>query len=117
MVISFTTDIYIIWQQKIYIDNGGSGVKPKQKVRKLHYFKYQQKYGNRSYVISGYYIKDTRICRTSSRIKRTGTGFVYLKGSPYCDYEVSSHLRSCLHDEIINSAPIIGEILKNELYR
>ena len=34
---------------------------------------------------------------------------MYLKCSPYRDAEGSSHLRSCLRDEIINSDPRIGE--------
>ena len=40
--------------------------------------------------------------------KRKATGFVYLQGSPYCDAEGSSQVRSCLHDAIINSSPRIG---------
>ena len=36
------------------------------------------------------------------------TGYVYITGSPYCDAEVSSQLRSYLHDEIINAAPRMG---------
>ena len=43
---------------------------------------------------------------------------MYLKGSPYRDAEGSSQLISCLHDEIINAAPRIGQrIEKMELYR
>ena len=41
--------------------------------------------------------------------KRKAAGFVYIQGSLYCDVEGSSQLRSCLHDEIINAAPRIGE--------
>ena len=32
----------------------------------------------------------------------------HLNGSPYRDTEGSSNIRSCLHDAINNSAPIIG---------
>ena len=43
---------------------------------------------------------------------------MYLKGSLYNDAEGYSQLRSCLHDEIINSPPIIGrKIDKLEFYR
>ena len=49
--------------------------------------------------------------------KGEATCFVYLRGSPYCDSEVSRQLRSCLHDAIINSAPRIGGgIDRLELY-
>ena len=55
--------------------------------------------------------------RTYSGRKRSATGFVYLKCSPYIDSEGSSHLRSCLHDAIINADPIIRrDIDKFELY-
>ena len=41
-----------------------------------------------------------------------------MTGSKYRNAEGSSHHRSCLHDAIINAAPIIGEkIDKSELYR
>ena len=52
------------------------------------------------------------------RKKTKGKGFVYLKGSPYRDAEVSSQLRLCLHDAIINASLRIGEIIdKLEFYR
>ena len=38
---------------------------------------------------------------------------MYLNNSPYCDAEGSSQLISCLHDEINNSDPIIGEKITN----
>ena len=38
---------------------------------------------------------------------------MYRKGSPYRDAEESSHLRLCLHNSMINSAPRIGETSKN----
>ena len=56
-----------------------------RKVRKFYYSKYQKTYLNRSYVISRDYIKDMRIRRTNSGRKLKSTGFVYPKGSPYCD--------------------------------
>ena len=55
------------------------------------------------------YLRYTRIRRSDSGRKRKATGYVLLTGSPYCDYEGSSQLISCLHDAIINSAPRIGE--------
>ena len=39
------------------------------------------------------------------------TGFVYLKSSPYGDAEGSPNIRSCLHDNVINSEPIIRQKL------
>ena len=43
---------------------------------------------------------------------------MYLKGSPYRDAEGLSQLRSCIHDAIINAAPIIGgNVDKLELQR
>ena len=41
------------------------------------------------------------------------TGYVYLNGSPYRYAEGSSQLILCLHDAIINAAPIIGGKLTN----
>ena len=77
-------------------------------VRKLYNEKYKAKYSNWNYVFDRDYIKDTRIRRVHSGRKRKATGFVYLKGSPYRDADGSSQLRSCRHDEIINTAPRIG---------
>ena len=37
------------------------------------------------------------------------TDHALITGSPYRDAEGSPQHRSCLHDEIINAAPIIGE--------
>ena len=62
------------------------------------------------------YIKDTRMRRTYSGRKRKATGYVLITGSPYCDAEGSPHHRSCLHDAIINAAPIIGGKLTNQNY-
>ena len=59
------------------------------------------------------YIKDTRIRRTYSGRKRKATGYVLITGSPYRDAEGLSQLRSCLHDAIISTAPIIGKISTN----
>ena len=64
------------------------------------------------------YIKDTRIRQTCSGRKQKATCYILLTGSPYRDAEGSSQVRSCLHDSIINSAPIIGEKTdQSELYR
>ena len=46
-----------------------------------------------------------------SGIKLKATGFVYLQGLPYIDAEVSSKLKSCIHDAIINVSPRIGQII------
>ena len=56
------------------------------------------------------YIKDTKIRRTYSGRKLRAAGYVYLNGSPYRYAEGLSQLISCLHDAIINSAPIIGGV-------
>ena len=101
-----------------YIDDDGSGVSPKQQVRKKYNSKYQLTYSNCYYVMKNEYIKDTRIRRIYSGKKRKATGYVLITGSPYRDAEGSPLNRSCLHDDIINSAPRIGgEINKSELYR
>ena len=64
------------------------------------------------------YIKDTRIRRKYSVRKRKSTGYILITSSPYHDAEGSPHFRSCLHDDIVNSAPRIGErIDQSELYR
>ena len=61
------------------------------------------------------YIKYTRIRRTYSVRKLNATGYDYIAGSPSCDAEGLSKLRSCLHDAIINADPRIGgEIYKSE---
>ena len=66
--------------KKIYIDDDGSGVFPKQEVRKKYNSKYQLTYSNRSYVMKHEYIKDTRIRRTYSGRKRKATGYIYITG-------------------------------------
>ena len=58
--------------------------------------------GNRSYVVSKPYIKDTKKLRAYSGRKGKAAGFVYLQGLPYCDVEGSSQLISFLRDTIIN---------------
>ena len=55
------------------------------------------------------YIKDTRISRKYPGRKQKASGYVHITGLPYRDAEGLSQLRSCLHDEIINSVPIKGE--------
>ena len=79
--------------------------------RNLYNEKYQETYANISYFCSKWYIKDKIIRRFCSGRKRKPTGLVYLKGSPYCDDEGSSQLRSFLNDAIINADPGIGEEL------
>ena len=108
MVQDFMTNKYHHKIRKIYIDDDGSGVSPKQEVRKKYNSKYQLTYSNRYYVMKNDFIKDTRIRQTCSGIKQREKGYVYITGLPYRDAEVSSHLRSCLHDAIINASPRIG---------
>ena len=54
-------------------------VSNQKKGRNVYYSKYQQTYGNRSYVIPRDDLKDTIICRKYSGRKRNATCFVYLK--------------------------------------
>ena len=75
----------------------------KSKVLNLYYWKYYETYGNSSYAIYRYFIKDKIKQQTYSGRKWNPTGFVYLKGSPYRDAEGSLNLRSCFHDAIFNS--------------
>ena len=77
-------------------------------VRKRYNAKYHKTYFNRCYVLKSDFIKYTRISRKYSRIELRAEGFVYLIGSPYSDAEVSSNLRSYLHDAIINASPRKG---------
>ena len=101
-----------------YIDDDGSDIFPKQKDRKLYNTKYHETYGNIRHVLSEPYIKDAIIRGVYSGRKQTAMGFVYLQGSPYPDAEGSSHIRSCLHDAVINASPRIGQSIdKLELYR
>ena len=99
-----------------YIDDDGSGVLPKQLVRKEYNSKYQKTYSNHYCVLKNDYIKDTRICRTYSGRKRKATCYVLITGSPYRDAEGYPQHRSCIHDAIINTAPKIGEKLTNNNY-
>ena len=69
------------------MNDDGSGVFPKQKVRKRYNARYQKTYSNRYYVLKNDYIKDTRIRRTYSRRKRRAIDYFYLDGSLYCDAE------------------------------
>ena len=58
------------------------------------------------------------MCRTHSGRKLKATGYILIAGSPYRDAEVSPHIRSCLHDAIINAASRIGgNFDQSELYR
>ena len=99
--------------KKIYIDDAGSGVLPKQKVRKIYNSRYQLTYSNWYYVMKNDSIKDTRIRQTYSGRKIKATGYVCITGSPYRDAEWSSQLRSYLHYAIINAALIIGGKSRN----
>ena len=53
-----------------YIDDDGSGIFPKQRVRKLYNAKYQDTYRNRNYVVSAPHIKDTIIQKVFSGRKK-----------------------------------------------
>ena len=62
------------------------------------------------------YIKDIRMRQTYSGRKLKATGYVLITGSPYCDAEVYPQLISCLHDAIVNAAPMIGKKWTNQSY-
>ena len=110
-------DKYISSENRLkYIDDDVSGAIPKLLVRKWYNTIYRNTYSNHYYVLKNDFIKDTRIRRTYSGRKRKATGNVLITGSPYRDAEGSPHHRSCLHDAIMNSAPIIGEKLTNQNY-
>ena len=98
--------------RNIYIDNDGSDIFPKQKVRNIYNTEYQETCDNRHYVISKYCIKYTIICQVYSGRKLRAIFFVQIKISPYRNAEGSSQLRSCLCDEIINADRRIGGKLK-----
>ena len=102
-------DKYISTENRLkYMDDDGSGVLPKILVRKWYNARYQKNYSNRDYFLKNDYIKDTIMRRTYSGRKRRATCYVLITGSPYRDAEGSPHHRSCLHDAIINSSPILG---------
>ena len=62
--------------------------------------------------------KRQNIIKGLFRDKTKGNMFFYLQGSPYSYAEVSSQIRSCLHDSMVNTAPRIGQIMdKLEQYR
>ena len=102
----FMKKYIIYWQKEIYWC-WWEWYFSKKKVWKLQNAKYHVTYANQNYVLERYYIKNTRIRRVYSGRKRKATDFVYLQGSPYRDAEGSSQLISCLHDSIMNAAPII----------
>ena len=77
--------MYKIIRQKLYIDDDGSVVRPKQSKIKNYFSPYHESYGNRSYHISKDYKENMIIPRTYSGKKRKATGFVYLKYFPYRD--------------------------------
>ena len=117
IMVKYLWQIYIIKNRLKYIDDDGSGVLHKQLVRKKYNSRYQKTYSNHYYVLKNDYIKDTRMCRTYSGNKWKSTGYVLITGSIYHDAKGSPQHRSCLHDAIINAAPIIGgEIDQSELY-
>ena len=112
-------DKYISTKNRLnYIDDDGSGVLPKILVRNWYNARYRKTYSNLDFVLQNDCIKDTITRRTYSGRKRKATGYVLITGSPYRDAEGSPHHISCLHDAIINAAPIFGKkIDKSELYR
>ena len=78
----------------------------------------QRKISNLYSVLKNDCITDTTMRRKYSGRKRKATGYVLITDSPYRDAEGSPYHRSCLHDAIINAAPIIGgEIDKSEVSR
>ena len=59
-----------------------------------------------------------KVARQNFGRKRKPTGYIFLSGSGFREAEGNSKMRSCLHDAVINSAPIIVKFInKQELYR
>ena len=85
----------------------------KKTIRNIYNAKYWKAYSNQYYVLENDYVKYTRIRWENSRGKQRATGCIYLEGSPFHYAEVSSQLRSCTYDAIINAALRIGGKLTN----
>ena len=62
--------------------------------------------------------RDRKIARYAFGIKIKATRLIFLPASKFYEAEVHLTMRSCLKDDVINSAPIIGKYInKLELYR
>ena len=99
-------------KRKNYIDDDGSGEKPKLEFQR-RFIKYSccdplQEMLNR----------DTKVARHNFGRKRKPTGCIFLPGSGFREAEGNLKMRSCLQDAVINSASSIGKFInKLELYR
>ena len=62
--------------------------------------------------------RDRKVARKKFGKKRKSTGFIYVPGSKFRGAEGNLSMRSCLQDDVINSAPRIRKYIdKHELYR
>ena len=62
--------------------------------------------------------RDTKVARQDFDRKRKPTGCIFLPGSGFREAEGNLKMRSCLQDDVVNSAPRIGKFInKVELYR
>ena len=111
MGVGFITYIKIK-QKKNYLDDDDTEVKLK------HFLQRGMRYK------SGYdpkhkmWNRDRKIARDYFGRKRKSTGFIYLPGSKFREAGVHLTMRSCLQDDIINSASRIGKYInKLEFYR
>ena len=106
------TDILIRSTTKNYIDDDGSGEKPKLEILRRHvqYSGYDP--------IQSILDRDRKLARQNFGRKRKPTGCIFLSGSGFREAEDNLKMRSCLQNAVINSAPRIGKFInKQELYR
>ena len=62
--------------------------------------------------------RDRKTARNNFGKKRKSTGFMFFPGSDFREAEGQLSMRSCLKDDVINSAPrIVKYIDKQELYK
>ena len=62
--------------------------------------------------------RDNKITRDNFGRKTKSSGFIYPRGSKFCESEGHFMMRSCLQDSVITSAPRIGKYInKLELYK
>ena len=97
--------------KKEYLDDDGSGVKPKHSLQKITRC---ISFGDPLHEL---WDRDRKTARDKFGKKRKSTGF-FLPGSEFHEAEGHLSMRSCLQDAVINSAPMIGKYIdRHELYR
>ena len=98
--------------KKKYLDDDGSGVKPK------HFLQRRTRcisFGDPIYEL---WDRDRKIAGDNFGKKRKPTGFIFFPGSDFREAEGHLSMSLCLQDAVINSSPRIGKYIdKQELYR